>query len=61
MDYDFHFLVSVCLGDGSAAENGYFGDGGRDEHLLEDGGADEACGAGENEMHCISGCECVRD
>ena len=52
MDYDFHFLVSVCLGDGTAAEDGDFGDGGRDEHLLEDGGADKACGSCEDKMHC---------
>ena len=43
MNYEFQFLVRVCLGDGTAAEKGDFGDGGRDEHMLEDGVADEPC------------------
>lgn len=45
------FGLAFCLGDWSAGEDGDLGDGGGDEHLVEDGGADEACGPGEDEMH----------
>jgi len=55
VDDDLRFVVTFCLGDGTPAEDGYFGDGGCDEHLLEDGRADQPCCAGEHQMHCVFG------
>jgi len=53
---DFGFLVAFGLGDGSAGEDGDLGDAGADEHLVQDGAADQPGCASEDEMHCVFYC-----
>lgn len=53
---DIGLLVAFGLGDGSAGENRDFANGGSGEHMLEHTGADEACCAGEDEMHFDVSC-----
>lgn len=48
---DFDFLMAVCLRDGSAGEDGDASHGGGVDHVVEDAAADQACSAGEYEMH----------
>lgn len=56
MDDNLDLTVSLGLRDGSAREDADLGYGRRGEHCLQDGGPDEPCCAGEEEMHRIVPC-----
>lgn len=54
-DVDARVLGVLGHRDGSAAEDGYFGDTLVFDHGVEDAAADEASGPCEDEMHCDLG------
>lgn len=48
---DSGFRVPFCLRDWTTGEYGDLGNGGRVQHVVEDGRADEASRAGEDKVH----------
>ena len=60
---DLSLGMAFCLGNGTAGEDADLGDGRSREHVVQDGGADEAGCSGEDEMHydvCEIGEMCLR-